>query len=133
MPSLDPELVKYALKVARQHGFAEVEIAVQESSFRAKLDSAPRTAAQIKAANDVAADAEPELAVIKAPLVGYYQERAEPLLPGQVVKQGEVVAVIAALGLANDVESQVSGEVVDVLVRPGDPVQYGQVLATVRP
>lgn len=133
MPSLDSELVTHALKVARQHGFAEVEIGVGDSVFRAKLDPAPRAAAPARSAAPTDAATEPSLAAIKSPIVGYYQERAEPLLPGQVVKHGDVVAVIAALGLANDVESQVSGEVVDVLVQPGDPVQYGQVLATVRP
>ena len=122
------------MKVARQHGFAEVEIGVDEAVFRAKLDPAPRAASAAKAsASSDGISAEPELMAIKSPIVGYYQERAEPLLPGLVVKQGDVVAVIAALGLANDVESQVSGEVVDVLIKPGDPVQYGQVLATVRP
>jgi acetyl-CoA carboxylase biotin carboxyl carrier protein len=134
MAGLDSELVRHALQVARQHGFAEVEIALQEATFRAKLDPAPRRTSQGQStpAGDTAPST-PDLLTIKAPLVGYYQERPESLAPGQTVRQGEVVAVIAALGLANDVESAVAGEVVDVLVSAGDPVEFGQVLATVRP
>jgi acetyl-CoA carboxylase biotin carboxyl carrier protein len=134
MPSLDPELIRHAIQVARQHGFAEVEIGLRESTFRAKLEPAPRAAARTApAAGSESSEPGSDLVPIKASIVGYYQERPEPLLPGSVVKHGEVVAVIAALGLANDVESHVAGEVVDVLVKAGDPVEYGQVLATVRP
>jgi acetyl-CoA carboxylase biotin carboxyl carrier protein len=134
MPSLDLELVKHALQVARQHGFAEVEIGHEGGSFRARLDAAPRSATPmaVVSAGEPASD-EPQLSAIRATLVGYLQDRPEPLLVGQTVRQGEVVAVIAALGIANDVEAQVSGEVVEVLVKDGEPVQFGQVLATVRP
>jgi acetyl-CoA carboxylase biotin carboxyl carrier protein len=132
MASLDPELVRHALKVAREYGFAEVEIELDAAAFRAKLDPAPKKPRGSSTSAEPGSD-QPELLTIKAPLVGYYQERPEPLSPGQTVRQGEIVAVIAALGLANDVESAVAGEVVDVLVKAGDPVEYGQPLATVRP
>jgi acetyl-CoA carboxylase biotin carboxyl carrier protein len=134
MPSLDPDLLRHALHVARQYGFAEVEIGLSEASFKAKLDPAPPSSVPIPTAEspDTMFDG-PQLSAIKATLVGYLQERPEPLLAGQTVRQGEVVAVIAALGIANDVESQVSGEVVEVLVKEGDAVEFGQVLATVRP
>src|SRR3954468_17517309 len=117
MPSLDPELVKHALQVARQHGFAEVEIGYEGGRFKARLDAAPRSATPTAVVNaGEPASAEPQLSAIRATLVGYLQDRPEPLLVGETVRQGEVGAVIAALGIANDVEEQVSGEVVEVLV-----------------
>src|SRR5689334_13863662 len=118
MPGLDPDLLRHALNVARQHGFAEVEIGLSDSTFKAKLDPAPRTSAPAPSVATLESDSdEPQLSAIKATLVGYLQERPEPLVAGQTVRQGEVVAVIAALGIANDVESQVAGEVVEVLVK----------------
>lgn len=71
--------------------------------------------------------------VLTAPVVGYLREVATPLAVGRKVDAGETVAEIVALGLANDVVSPASGEVVELLVEPGSPVEYGQVLAKVKP
>jgi acetyl-CoA carboxylase biotin carboxyl carrier protein len=65
-------------------------------------------------------------------VVGYFKLGSPALAIGQKVEQGQHVASITALGLANDLESAVGGEVVEVLIRDGDPVEYGQVLARVR-
>jgi acetyl-CoA carboxylase biotin carboxyl carrier protein len=65
--------------------------------------------------------------------VGYYRADGAKLEVGQTIEKGDVVATIAALGLANDLESPVSGVVTEVLAKEGDPVQYGQVLAKVKP
>ena len=75
---------------------------------------------------------EPEYQVIASTLVGYYQEAKQPLRVGTAVHAGEVVAIVTALGIANDVESKVSGEIVEVLVEPNQPVEYGQALAKVK-
>lgn len=128
MPDLDIDLVRHALGVARKHGFGEVELRVDEGAFFAKL--LPGVAAPADE-SDLALS-EPQLIPIKADLVGYYREVKKPLAVGASIKAGDVVAVVAALGIANDVESKVSGEVVEVLVEPGQPVEYGQVLARVR-
>jgi acetyl-CoA carboxylase biotin carboxyl carrier protein len=131
MATLDPELVRHALGVARQHGFAEVELGIGEESFTAKLDCMPpKSSPQKQAAGQIAM--EPELQTIAATLVGYYRPTKTPLQVGAVVKKGDIVAVIAALGIANDVESKVSGEVVEVLVEPNQPVEYGQAIAKVK-
>ncbi len=131
MSNLDLELVRHALSVARQRGFAEVELAIGEQNFSAHLDPLPRKAGQAKASGPEAPK-EPELLNITATLVGYYREAKRPLRVGDIVQKGDVVAVVAALGIANDVESKVSGEVVEVLVEPNQPVEYGQTLAKVK-
>ena len=51
---------------------------------------------------------------------------------GRTVKKGEVVAIVAALGIANEIESKVSGDVVEVLVDTNQAVEFGQLLAKVR-
>jgi acetyl-CoA carboxylase biotin carboxyl carrier protein len=131
MPGLDRELIKHALNVAREHGFAEVELEAAGAKFTASLERARK---QPKTASQVSVD-EPKsngFMDIKAPLVGYYSQAKPALEAGKSVSKGEVVAVITALGLDNDVESPHSGEVTEVLVADGDPVQFGQVIAKVK-
>jgi acetyl-CoA carboxylase biotin carboxyl carrier protein len=133
MAGIDAEVVKHALKVAREHGFAELELANGEAHFRATLEPSPRSA---KVAVELTVDGvpvEPELLAIKANHVGYFRDEVGKLEVGQVVAKGDVVASIATLGLANDVESTVAGEIVEVLVTDGDAVQFGQVIARVKP
>jgi len=130
MANLDSELVRHAISVARQYGFAEVELGIGEQSFSARLDPMPKKSSAKKSAEQVAS--QPELQTIAATLVGYYREAKTPLKVGMTVKKGDVVAVIAALGIANDVESKVSGEVVELLIEPNQPVEYGQALAKVK-
>ncbi len=129
MADLDLELVRHALSVARQYGFAEVELGIGDQSFSARLDPAPKKKSASAASS---APVEPELLTITSTLVGYYREAKHPLKVGASVKKGDVVAVISALGLTSDIESKHSGEVVEVLVEPNQPVEYGQALAKVK-
>ena len=136
MPDSDLEAIRHALTVARAKGFAEVELEVGDLEFSAKLEPdakrKPRSAPKVNA--QPAEEAEPgeQAAEILSSLVGYYRPAEPPLEVGREVSEGEVVAVIAALGLANEVESPVSGEVLEVLVEANQPVEYGQVLAKVK-
>jgi acetyl-CoA carboxylase biotin carboxyl carrier protein len=134
MAELDLDLVRHALTVARQNGFAEVELALGPDVFAATLAPAPKGHAPITSAAADSEEPEPSetLIDVRATLVGYYRPAKTPLAPGTEVKQGDVVAVVAALGIANDIESPASGEVVEVLVSDNEPVQYGQVLARIR-
>lgn len=130
MPGIDPETVRHALEVARKRGFAEVEIELDGARFAASLEKVkakpkPAATAEAQAAEDLPAE-------IQATLVGYYQSSKPALEVGRAVKEGEVVAVINALGLANDIETPYSGEIVEVLVKDGEPVEYGQPLARVK-
>ena len=122
--------MRHALTIARTRGYAEVELTTGDGSFSAKLGPVPPSV-RAKMIEE-SSHAEPQTADIKATLVGYYRESKDPLIVGKTVKKGDVVGIIAALGIANDLESKVSGEVVEVLVSPGDPVQFGQPVARVR-
>ncbi len=131
MSNLDSELVRHALTLARKHGLAEVELGLGNEKFSAKLDPMPAKSRQ-RSADAIASPIEPEFQTLTASLVGYYREGKTPLRVGSQIKKGEVVAIITALGIANDVESKVTGEVVEVLVEPNQPVEYGQALAKVK-
>lgn len=132
MPDLDSYLVRHALTVARENGYAEVQVSTEDSSFAAILD--PKKPAKKSAVGGPPVpDGHPEqeFKFVKSTLVGYLE--ALKIGVGDDIVKGHPAAVVSALGLANDIESQVSGEVVEILVAEGDPVEYGQPLAKVIP
>jgi acetyl-CoA carboxylase biotin carboxyl carrier protein len=85
-----------------------------------------------------AAAAEEELHTVKSPIVGTFYEAPGPgalpfVKPGDQVAAGQVLCIIEAMKLMNEIESDKSGEVVRVLVTNGQPVEYGQPLFAIRP
>jgi len=130
----DLDAIRHALTVARDRGFAEVTIESDDLEFKAVLSAQKAKAAPKRAAtNDSESEAaEPGLAEITASLVGYYAPASKPLAVGETVAEGDIVAQIIQLGIVNDVESKVSGEVVEVCVEPNQAVMYGQVMARVK-
>jgi acetyl-CoA carboxylase biotin carboxyl carrier protein len=133
MGSIDADVVKHALKVARTHGFAEVELSNGESQFRAYLEPSRKPIPSREATQTMVESDEPEVLTIRSNHVGYYRGENGTLKVGATLTKGDSVASISALGLMHDVESNVAGEVTEVLVSDGDAVQFGQVLAKVKP
>jgi acetyl-CoA carboxylase biotin carboxyl carrier protein len=85
-----------------------------------------------------AAAAEEQLHTVKSPIVGTFYEAPGPgalpfVKPGDQVAAGQVLCIIEAMKLMNEIESDTSGEVVKVLVSNGQPVEYGQPLFAIRP
>ncbi|MGE5245046.1 MAG: acetyl-CoA carboxylase biotin carboxyl carrier protein [Betaproteobacteria bacterium] len=83
------------------------------------------------------ADTEVELAVVKSPIVGTFYRSSEPGAPafaeiGATVKKGQVLCIIEAMKLMNEIDSEYDGEVVNVYVENGQPVQYGERLFAIR-
>lgn len=81
---------------------------------------------------------EEELHQVKSPIVGTFYESPAPgalpfVKPGDQVAAGQVLCIIEAMKLMNEIESDASGEVVKVLVNNGQPVEYGQALFAIRP
>jgi len=79
-----------------------------------------------------------ELHIIKSPIVGTFYAAAGPGSPsfvkiGDVIQPGQVVCIIEAMKLMNEIEADVSGELVRALVENGQPVEYGQGLFAIRP
>jgi len=74
--------------------------------------------------------------VIKAPMVGTYYASPTPDAPpfvevGQAVKEGEVLCIIEAMKIMNQIESEISGVISKILVENGSPVEYGQPLLVI--
>ncbi|MBM3885756.1 MAG: acetyl-CoA carboxylase biotin carboxyl carrier protein [Gemmatimonadetes bacterium] len=75
---------------------------------------------------------------VKSPMVGTFYGAPEPgaapyVAVGQTVKQGQVLCIIEAMKIMNEIESEVSGTVVEVCGQDAHPVEFGQVLFRVRP
>ncbi|NPA58121.1 MAG: acetyl-CoA carboxylase biotin carboxyl carrier protein [Aquificae bacterium] len=76
--------------------------------------------------------------VIKSPLVGTFYRAPSPGAPpfveeGDMVSKGQVLCIIEALKVMNEIESDVNGRVVKILVENGQPVEYGQELFYIEP
>ncbi len=89
------------------------------------------------AAASAAADADVELAVVKSPIVGTFYRSPEPgaasfVEVGATVKKGQVLCIIEAMKLMNEIDSEYDGEVVNCYVENGQPVQYGERLFAIR-
>jgi acetyl-CoA carboxylase biotin carboxyl carrier protein len=78
-----------------------------------------------------------ELAVVKSPIVGTFFRAPEPgarsfVEVGDSIKKGQVLCIIEAMKLMNEIESEYAGEVVSVYVENGQPVQYGERLFAIK-
>ncbi|HVP57794.1 MAG TPA: acetyl-CoA carboxylase biotin carboxyl carrier protein [bacterium] len=100
----------------------------------------PRPAEEKPAATVAAqaAQAQQDLVEIKSPMVGTFYRAPSPgakpyVDVGEMLQSGQVVCIIEAMKLMNEIESSVAGRLVKVLVENGQPVEYGQPLFLVSP
>jgi acetyl-CoA carboxylase biotin carboxyl carrier protein len=75
---------------------------------------------------------------ITSPMVGTFYRAPAPDEPpfvevGERISKGDTVCIIEAMKLMNDIEAEVTGEIVEILVENGEPVEYGQALMRVNP
>ena len=100
----------------------------------------PAPSAEAPAAGEVSAtgaDALPAGNVVKSPLVGTFYaapaEDAEPFVKvGDSVKEGQVLAIVEAMKLMNEIESDFTGTVAEILVENGEAVEFGQPLFVIK-
>jgi len=86
----------------------------------------------------VAAAAEPGLHTVHSPIVGTFYECPSPGSPpfvkvGDTVEIGQVLCIVEAMKLMNEIEADAAGEIVKKLVANGQPIEYGQELFVIRP
>jgi acetyl-CoA carboxylase biotin carboxyl carrier protein len=152
--------VREILELMRDNGLAEFEIERDGLKLRLRKDStgsvvsAPIVAAAytqsgvvpaaIPAATPAAPAAPPEvagteieLAVVKSPIVGTFYRSSEPgasafVEIGASVKKGQVLCIIEAMKLMNEIDSEYDGEIINVYVENGQPVQYGERLFAIK-
>jgi acetyl-CoA carboxylase biotin carboxyl carrier protein len=154
---LDSEL-KEIMKYIENSSFVEFEL--EREGFKLKLvrraapdngqsgaAAVPAPAAHVAApvpgapaagalAAQPAAEAE-GVHVVKSPIVGTFYRASSPggkpfTEPGDVVKKGQILCIVEAMKLMNEIESDCEGEVLEVLVENGQPVEFGEPLFRIR-
>jgi acetyl-CoA carboxylase biotin carboxyl carrier protein len=149
--------IKQILDLVREHDLAELEIERDGLKVRVRKSgqqiaimppNVPMVTAQAAAAPALPAAAPAaagpaevgngvELAVIKSPIVGTFYRSPEPgarsfVEVGDTVKKGQVLCIIEAMKLMNEIESDCDGEIAAVYLENGKPVQFGDRLFAVK-
>jgi acetyl-CoA carboxylase biotin carboxyl carrier protein len=145
---MDLNLVKKLVKIATSNDISGLEI--EENGFRVKIDKEVKTVhaaiAQPQFSAPVPSNNNPEPAAaeekksetenlheIKSPIVGTLYRAPAPdadpyIQVGDTISVGSVLCIVEAMKLMNEIESDVSGKVVKILVENGRPVEYNQPL-----
>jgi acetyl-CoA carboxylase biotin carboxyl carrier protein len=114
--------------------------AVPTATFQAPAPApavaAPQTAGESGVLEPASEDV--DLAIVKSPIVGTFYRAPEPGAPsfvetGQNVRKGQVLCIIEAMKLMNEINAECDGEIVKVYVENGQAVQYGERLFAIRP
>jgi acetyl-CoA carboxylase biotin carboxyl carrier protein len=157
---MDFEEINQILAMMREHELSEFELERQGFKIRIRKEAGhlvvappqmaavmpsaaasspvaptPAPAGPAPAAGDE--EGELELAIVKSPIVGTFYRAPEPgarpfAEVGDVVKRGQVLCVIEAMKLMNEIDSEYDGEVVKVYVENGQPVQFGERLFAIK-
>jgi acetyl-CoA carboxylase biotin carboxyl carrier protein len=137
---MDISLIKKLIKLLQDNHLNE--LTVEEGDLKISLkqggqvvSAMPVSAAPVSAAAPQATPAAPAISgnTIKAPMIGTFYRSAGPdkepfVKVGQTIKKGDVLCIIEAMKLFNEIQSEVSGTVTKVLVDNGQAVEYDQPL-----
>jgi acetyl-CoA carboxylase biotin carboxyl carrier protein len=131
------------LKVRIKFAGAPAASGIDLAQLSRLVASAPAPAQTAQAtplapASPVAAEAAEKLHEVKSPIVGTFYESSAPgaapfVQIGDQVETGQVLCIVEAMKLMNEIESDVAGEVVRRIATSGQPVEYGQPLFEIRP
>jgi acetyl-CoA carboxylase biotin carboxyl carrier protein len=153
---MDLERIESLLKLLSAHDVSEFHYRDGDHTLRLRLGppparyaampaAAPMAAAPVAAAPAPAAAHAPAaapkddgLVVIASPMVGTFYRSPSPGAPvfvevGHTVTKGKVLCIVEAMKLMNEIEAEVSGTIVEILIENAQPVQFGQALMKIRP
>ena len=152
---MESQELRDLLEFLAKSQFAEFELEREGFRLRVRKDGiAPHPAAAFVAPALVPASApaqpgptaaeappaarEENLVPVISPIVGTFYRSPSPELPpfvevGSRVRKGQTLCIVEAMKLMNEIESEAEGEVVEIHVANGQPVEYGEVIFTIRP
>lgn len=123
-----------SIRISRNtQGAAVAHVAPVAPAFNPMQQIVATTAAPVAAAAAPAAPALPEGKVIRSPMVGTFYTAASPTSKaftgvGETVNIGDTVCIVEAMKMFNQIEAEISGKVVSILVQNGEPVEFDQPL-----
>ncbi len=146
--------IKEILALMKEHDLCEIEIEKEGIKLKLKKNAAGqiiaepvlqavRTAARIPQVQDSPAPSEAPAAgnaggtFIKSPMVGTFYASPAPDQPayitaGQTIKPGDVLCIVEAMKLMNEIKSDVGGVIEEILVKNGEPLEFDQPLFRIR-
>jgi oxaloacetate decarboxylase (Na+ extruding) subunit alpha len=144
--------IKEMLNLMNDNSLVELEVEKDGMRIRLKKASAPSenysgpivierekaVSAESKPAGAGAKEKPSNTLEIKAPMVGTFYRSPSPEAPpyvevGQVIEAGQVVCIIEAMKLMNEIKSEVKGRLVEILVDNVEPVEFGQSMFIIEP
>jgi len=144
-----PLSIDQVVELAVRHNLAELEVEgagtririVREHAPAAsgpRVEAAPAIAAPLQQPTLESVESTAHLLTVEAPMVGTFYRSPKPDAPpfvteGDVVKEGQVICIVEAMKLMNEIESKVAGRIAKVVVENGQPVEFGQALFLVEP
>ncbi len=156
---MDLDEIKQILEMMREHELAEFELERDDFKLRLRKNAAGHWTAPMPAVNFVpaaapaapaaaappaaepvltAANEDVDLAIVKSPIVGTFYRSPEPgaksfVEIGEQIKKGQVLCIIEAMKLMNEITADTEGELVKAYVENGQAVQYGERLFAIKP
>jgi acetyl-CoA carboxylase biotin carboxyl carrier protein len=140
LSSMEIEIKDMRIKLEKSTGDDEKSITiknrfVEEKHYETVTTSEPEVVSSDAAKVEAVSDA--QCTIIKAPMVGTYYGASSPdsepfVTEGMAVKKGDTICIIEAMKLMNEIESECSGTISEVLVKDGDMVEYGQPLFKIK-
>ena len=148
---MDIRKVKKLMELLEQSGMAEIEIKEGEESVKiSRFGNAPLitptvsqqpavmvTPSQVESTTAVNKGTEASGNLISSPMVGTYYSAPSPsakpfVTVGQHVNKGDTIGIIEAMKIMNQIEADHSGTVVEILVKDGEAVEFGQALIVIQ-
>jgi acetyl-CoA carboxylase biotin carboxyl carrier protein len=153
---MDIKEIQNLIKFVAKSGASEVKLEMEDIKITIKtgtettivqaasMATAPQVAAAATAQSDadtvtvIKADDDSKYLIVKSPIIGTFYRKPSPdksnfVEVGTEISAGDIVCVIEAMKLFNEIESEVSGKIVKVLVDDSSPVEYDQPLFLVDP
>ena len=135
------------IKISRKKN-AEKEIILKNISDMKQQNFIPETTnmqldnqsiinSDVKANINIDSIQEEKYKIIKSPMVGTFYSKPSPnketfVKTGDIVKKGQVICIVEAMKLMNEIESEFDGEIAEICVKDGDIVEYGQPLFKIK-
>ncbi len=151
--AIDLKALEKLLSIVKKHHLAELEVEDGKLRYRIKTSHAPNFNAEAMSSVTSLVEAAPPLSEspkklhassedryvkILSPFVGTFYRAPSPeadsyVQEGQVVKKSDVLCIVEAMKLMNEIECEAPGKIVSILVENGQPVEYGEPLFLIDP
>jgi len=130
---VNPERLHELIRLLKEEGLTEITICEGEDRITVRQAAAGPVAATPVAPSAIVSEPDDLAFTLDAPLVGTYYSRPNPdsepfVVVGDIVKPGDVVGIIEAMKVMNEVRAEEAGRLRRALVEDGTPVEYGQEL-----